>query len=51
MALGGDGPASRSLGLTVGDVLPERRRALDRGLVDLLVLPDVVDRAVAGHGA
>lgn len=43
MALSGHGSTPRPLRLPVTDVLPESRRALDRGLVDLLVLPDVVD--------
>lgn len=48
---GGDGAAAGPLVLAVGDVLPEGGSALDRGLVDLLVLPDVVGGAVAGDGA
>jgi hypothetical protein len=51
VALGGDGSAAGPLLLPVADVLPEGRRALDRGLVDLLVLPDVVDGAVTGDSA
>jgi hypothetical protein len=51
VAAGGDGAAAGALGLPVGDVLPEGGGALDGGLVDLLVLPDVVDGAVARHGA
>lgn len=35
----------------IANVLPKRSRARNRRLVDLLVLPDVVDGAVAGHGA
>jgi hypothetical protein len=51
VALGGDGTAAGSLLLPVADVLPEGGRALDRGLVDLLVLPDVVNGTVASDGA
>ena len=51
VALGGDGAAAGPLALPVGDVLPEGAGALDAGLVDLLVLPDVVDAAVAGDAA
>lgn len=51
MARSGDGTAAGPLVLTVADVLPEGAGSLDGGLVDLLVLPDVVDRAVAGDGA
>ena len=49
VALGGDGAAAGPLVLPVGDVLPEGAGALDAGLVDLLVLPDVVHAAIAGH--
>ena len=51
VALGGDGAAAGPLVLPVGDVLPEGALALDAGLVDLLVLPDVVDAAVARDAA
>jgi len=51
VAAGSDGSAARPLVLPVADVLPERARALDGRLVHLLVLPDVVDRAVASNGA
>lgn len=51
VAAGGDGAAAGPLGLAVGDVLPEGGSALDGGLVDLLVLPNVIDGAVAGDGA
>jgi hypothetical protein len=51
VALGGDGAAAGALVHAVGDVLGEGGRADDGGLVDLGVLPDVVRRAVAGHGA
>jgi hypothetical protein len=51
VARGGDGAAAGALLLAVADVLPEGRGALDRGLVHLLVLPDVVGRAVAGDRA
>lgn len=47
VALGSDGAAAGPLVLPVGDVLPEGASALDAGLVDLLVLPDVVHAAVA----
>ena len=36
---------------TVRNVLPESRRAHDGGLVDLLMLPDLVRAPVAGEGA
>jgi hypothetical protein len=48
VAAGGNGAAPGALVHTVGDVLVEGRGTLDGGLVDLGVLPDVVDRAVAG---
>jgi len=50
VALGGDGSAAGTLLLPVADVLPEGRSTLDRRLVHLLVLPDVVGGAVAGDG-
>ena len=43
MARSGNGTAAGPLVLTVADVLPEGAGSLDGGLVDLLVLPDVVD--------
>jgi hypothetical protein len=46
----GDGAAG-ALALAHADVLPERLRARDRRLVDLLVLVDVVARAVRGDRA
>ena len=48
MALGGDGAAAGPLVLAVGDVLGEGGGANNGRLVDLGVLPDVVDGAVAG---
>lgn len=51
VVLGSHSPASRTLVLTDRNVLPEGRRTLDRGLVDLLVLPDVVVGAVAVYGS
>jgi hypothetical protein len=51
VALGGDGAAAGALVDAVGDVLGEGGGADDGRLVDLGVLPDVVRRAVAGHGA
>lgn len=48
VALGGDGSAAGTLVTPVADVLPESGSASDGRLVDLLVLPDVVDGAVAG---
>ena len=43
--------AARAGRLADGDVLVESRRALDGGLVDLLVLPDLICGAVAGESA
>ena len=51
MALGGDSSATRALILPIADILSEGSRADNGGLVDLGVLPDVVDRAIANHGA
>lgn len=51
MAGRGDSSTTRALSLSIANVLPERGCAGDRWLVDLLVLPDVVDGAVAGDGA
>lgn len=51
VARGGDGSAAGTLLLPVADVLPEGAGSLDGRLVDLLVLPDVVNGAVAGDGA
>lgn len=48
VALRRDGSASGPLGLPVANVLPEGRSSLNGRLVHLLVLPDVVDRAIAG---
>lgn len=49
VALGGNSAAAGPLVNTVADVLGEGGSSLDRRLVDLGVLPDVVDRAVASH--
>lgn len=46
----GDCAAIGALVHTVGDVLPEGSRADNRGLVLLLVLPDLIGAAVAGEG-
>ncbi len=51
MARSGDGAAARPLIPAVVNVLPEIGGTRDRGLIDLLVLPDVVDGAVASDGA
>lgn len=51
VARGGDRAASRAGSASVGDELVEGGGASNRGLIDLLVLVDVVDRAVAGHSA
>lgn len=51
MAARGHSSASGSLGLPVADVLPEGRCALDRGLVDLLVFPDIIHGSVASDRA
>jgi hypothetical protein len=51
VALGGDGAAAGPLALPVADVLGEGGSADDGRLVDLGVLPDVVDGAVAGDSA
>lgn len=51
MTAGSDRSTTRPLALPIADVLPERARALDGRLVHLLVLPDVVDRAVASNSA
>lgn len=51
MARGSDRTASRAGSASVGDELVEGGGASDRGLVDLLVLVDIVDRPVAGHCA
>lgn len=51
VVLGRNGSASRTLLLAHGDVLPEGAGALDRGLVDLLVLPNLVGGAVGSQGA
>jgi hypothetical protein len=48
VALGGDGTAAGPLVHTVADVLDEGGGTDDGGLVDLGVLPDVVDGAVTG---
>lgn len=48
VALGGNSAAAGPLVNTVGDVLGEGGGALDGRLVDLGVLPDVVDGAIAG---
>ena len=42
----GDGTAAGPLADAVGDVLPEGGRTRDGGLVDLLVLPDLVGTSV-----
>ena len=46
-----DGAAIGPLVDTVRNVLPESRRADDGGLVDLLMLPDLVRAPVAGESA
>jgi hypothetical protein len=51
VAGGGDGTAAGALLLAVADVLVEGGGTLDGRLVDLGVLPDVVDGAVAGDRA
>jgi len=51
VARGGDGSAAGTLALPVANVLPEGAGTLNGGLVDLLVLPDVVDGAVASDSA
>jgi len=51
MALRSNGSASWALVAAVADVLPESCGPGDGRLVDLLVLPDVVDGAVTGHAA
>lgn len=51
MARGSDRTTSRAGSASVGDELIEGGGTSDRGLVDLLVLVDVVDRPIAGHGA
>lgn len=51
VARGSDRAASRAGSASVGDELIEGGGASDRGLVDLLVLVDVIDRPVAGHSA
>jgi len=50
MVCDGDGAPIGLLVDAVRDVLPERRRARDGRLVDLLVLPDLVRAAVAREG-
>ena len=50
VVLDGDGAAIAGA-VTDGNVLVEGRGPLDRGLVDLLMLPDGVAAAVGGHGA
>jgi hypothetical protein len=49
VALSGDGTAAGPLALPVADVLGEGGLAHNGRLVDLGVLPDVVDGAVAGN--
>jgi len=49
VALGGNSAAAGPLVNTVADVLGEGGSSLDGRLVDLGVLPDVVDGAVASH--
>jgi hypothetical protein len=49
VALCGNSAAARPLALPVADVLSEGGSTDNRGLVDLGVLPDIVDGAVAGH--
>jgi hypothetical protein len=51
VALGVDAAAAGPRAAAVRDVLPEGGGAGDGGLVDLLVLPDVVGGAVAVDGA
>ena len=51
MTAGSDRSTARPLALPVANVLPERARALNGRLVHLLVLPDVVDGAVASNSA
>lgn len=51
VALGGYSAAAGPLALPVADVLSEGGCADNRGLVDLGVLPDVIDGAIASNGA
>lgn len=51
MALGCDCPTAWSLRLAITYILPECRCTLDGRLADLLMLPDVINRTIAGDGA